>query len=106
MFPLFAVISFAYISVKSCDFSLFGIIKEVLYIPLKPDEKFRAKAVIDVFAYRSSKAIASLLILGMQSVVGISFLPVLGWCSIVLFLVWIGSVAILLKEPKVTALKT
>jgi AAA family ATP:ADP antiporter len=98
-FPIFGVISFAYISIKSCDFSLFGIIKEMLYIPLKPDEKFRAKAVIDVFAYRSSKAIASALILGLQVFWGSSFLTILNWGSIALFVLWMGIVVALLKEP-------
>jgi ATP/ADP translocase len=74
----------------------------VLYIPLKPDEKFRAKAVIDVFAYRSSKAIASLLILGLQSLLGMAFFPLLGGCCIVLFLLWIVAVAVLLKEPQIS----
>lgn len=98
-FPFFGVISFAYISIKSCDFSLFGIIKEMLYIPLKPDEKFRAKAVIDVFAYRSSKALASALILGLQALLGSVFLPLLNWSGIALFVIWIASVFFLLKEP-------
>lgn len=53
LFPAFAMISLSYITVKCFDFSLFGVIKEMLYIPLKKDEKFRAKAIIDVFAYRS-----------------------------------------------------
>jgi AAA family ATP:ADP antiporter len=99
LFPFFGVISFAYISIKSCDFSLFGIIKEVLYVPLKPDEKFRAKSVIDVFAHRSSKAIASILILGLQAALGSSFLSVLNWGGIALFALWIGIVIVLLKEP-------
>lgn len=98
-YPFFSIISFAFICIKSCDFSLFGIIKEMLYIPLKPDEKFRAKAVIDVFAYRSSKAFASLLILGLQATLGAAFLPVLNGSSMVLFVVWIGIVIALLKEP-------
>jgi AAA family ATP:ADP antiporter len=98
-FPFFGVISFAYISVKSCDFSLFTIIKELLYIPLKPDEKFRAKAVIDVFAHRSSKAIASFLILGLQAALGSSFLPFLNWGSIALFSLWIIAIFALFKEP-------
>jgi AAA family ATP:ADP antiporter len=102
-FPVFGVISFAYLSIKSCDFSLFGIIKELLYIPLKPDEKFRAKAVIDVFAYRSSKAIASALILGLQALLGAAFLPILNWGSILLFILWIGIVITLLKEPEKTS---
>lgn len=99
-FPLFGMISFAYVSVKSCDFSLFTILKELLYIPLKPDEKFRAKAVIDVFAHRSSKALASTLILGLQAFVGSAFLPMLGWGSIALSVVWMGLIVIFLKEPK------
>jgi AAA family ATP:ADP antiporter len=99
-FPVFGVISFAYISIKSCDFSLFAIIKEVLYIPLKADEKFRAKAVIDVFAHRSSKALASALILGLQAVLGSTFLPILNWGSILLFITWIGIVIAQLKEPE------
>ncbi len=98
IFPFFGVISFAYISIKSCDFSLFGIIKEVLYIPLKPDEKFRAKAVIDVFAYRTSKAFVSVLILGLQTLLGAAFLPILNWANICLFALWIGTVFFLFKE--------
>lgn len=98
-YPIFSVISFAFISIKSCDFSLFGIIKEVLYIPLKPDEKFRAKAVIDVFAYRSSKALGSGLILGLQALLGTAFMPVLNWSSIALFALWVLVVFTLLKEP-------
>ncbi len=99
IFPVFGMVSFAYISIKSCDFSLFGIIKEVLYIPLKPDEKFRAKAVIDVFAYRSSKALASFLILGLQALLGAAFFPILSWGSIVLFALWMVIVITLLKDP-------
>lgn len=100
-FPVFGVISFAYISIKSCDFSLFSIIKEVLYIPLKPDEKFRAKAVIDVFAHRSSKAIASAIILSLQAILGTAFLPILNGSSIALFILWIGVIITLIKEPAV-----
>lgn len=99
LFPYFGVISFAFISVKSCDFSLFGVIREMLYIPLKPDEKFRAKAVIDVFAHRSSKALASLLILSLQLAVGNSLSGIISWCSASLFLIWIVVVYRMFKQP-------
>lgn len=66
VFPIFSVISICYISVKAVDFSVFNVIKEMLYIPLKQEEKFRAKSVIDVFVYRTSKAAASCLILSTQ----------------------------------------
>lgn len=64
--PSFAMISMAFITIKAFDFSLFGVLKEMLYIPLKQEEKFQAKSIIDVFAYRSAKAIASCLILLIQ----------------------------------------
>lgn len=82
------MISFAYVTIKAFDFSLFGVIKEMLYIPLKLDEKFRAKAVIDVFAYRSAKAFASFLILFLQPLAGLRILNVLTWSSIAIFLLW------------------
>lgn len=66
LFPLFSMVSYAYVTIKAFDFSVFGILKEMLYIPLSKEEKFQAKAFIDIFAYRSSKALASLLILFFQ----------------------------------------
>lgn len=98
--PFFGMISFSYITIKSFDFSLFGIIKEMLYIPLKPDEKFRAKAFIDVFAYRSAKAFASLLILLLQFTKMANLVTTLTWGIIALFSLWVVTVFRLLKtEP-------
>jgi AAA family ATP:ADP antiporter len=91
IFPIFGMASFSYITVKSFDFSLFGVIKEMLYIPLKLDEKFRAKAIIDVFAYRSAKALGSLLILGISLFP--SPLDLLNWGNMLVFVVW-GAVVI------------
>ncbi len=86
--PVFSMITFSYATIKSFDFSLFNIVKEMLYIPLKTDEKFRAKAFIDVFAYRSAKAFASLLILLLQFVFGSFLLSSLTWGVIILFAFW------------------
>jgi AAA family ATP:ADP antiporter len=97
-FPAFGMISFAFITIKAFDFSLFGIIKEMLYIPLKLDEKFRAKAVIDVFAYRSAKAFASFLIIAFQLVLTTSLIQVVSIISILLFLLWAYLVSRLLKQ--------
>ncbi len=66
IFPAFSLIVFTYASVKSLDYSLFSVLKEMLYIPLKIDEKFKAKAVIDVFIYRTAKALASFSIIVLQ----------------------------------------
>ena len=87
-FPTFAMISAAFITIKAFDFSLFGVLKEMLYIPLKQDEKFQAKAIIDVFAYRSSKAVASCLILVLQFIGFSEMIETLSWGSFVLLMVW------------------
>lgn len=96
--PSFAAIAFAFICTKSIDFSLFGVIREMLFVPLKLDEKFRAKAVIDVFAYRTSKAAASLLLLGLQFWVGNQVLALSNTISIAIFGLWLATVAFLFRK--------
>ncbi len=92
LFPLFPLLGLSYIAVKSLDFSLFGILREMLYVPLKSDEKFRAKAVIDIFAYRSAKALASFLILALQ-VFFIDVSPILTYTTLGLSGLWIAVTA-------------
>lgn len=94
-FPVFPIVSLVLVTTKALDFSLFGVVREMLYIPLNPDEKFRAKAVIDVFAARTSKALASLIIIGLTTFVSSSDLT---WLNFGLGLLWIGAVAYGLKE--------
>ena len=86
VFPSFGLIAFTYGSIKALDYSIFGVIKEMLYIPLSIDQKFKAKAVIDVFMYRSAKAIASLAIL---------VLPLwwIDYVSLSILAIWITAVA-------------
>lgn len=86
----FSVISFAFVFLKAVDYSLFGVVREMLYIPLPLDEKFRAKAVIDVFAYRTSKAVVSLFILLLQIEVGAYLLSVTHFLSVAVLIGWIG----------------
>lgn len=49
----------AFLAFKSLDYSLFRAAKELLYIPLPFDARYRAKEVIDVFAYRFGKGATS-----------------------------------------------
>lgn len=56
----------AYMLFKSFDYSVFRAAKEILYIPLSFDARFRAKELIDVFGYRFSKGGCSLLIVFVQ----------------------------------------
>ncbi len=98
MFPVFGLFAFSYIAVKSFDFSLFGVIKEMLYIPCGVDQKFRAKSVIDVFAYRTAKAFGSMIILFFQFVAASTIMPILTWTLVGIFAVWLLAVAKMFKS--------
>ncbi len=98
--PGFGMISISFATIKAVDFSLFGVIKEMLYIPLKVEEKFQAKAVIDVFVYRSSKALGAALILGLHYFEAQHYLTE---GLIALFAVWGFIVFKLFKQHKAPA---
>jgi AAA family ATP:ADP antiporter len=55
-----------FLTFKSLDYSLYRTSKEILYMPLSFDARFRAKEMIDVFAYRIGKGGTSLAILGLR----------------------------------------
>jgi len=105
LFPGFAITTLVFILLKACDFSLFTIIKETLYVPLSSDEKFRAKAFIDVFLYRFAKVFASLIILSLQVVLTSYLLPVLHSISIGVFISWVAIAIYLLKKMDTSELK-
>jgi AAA family ATP:ADP antiporter len=92
LFPYFGVISFSYVFLKTVDFSLFNIAREMLYAPLKLEEKYKAKAVIDVFAYRTSKAVMSLGIIALQAIAGTYLLSFTSMISMLVFVFWLGVV--------------
>lgn len=99
LFPQFGMFIYTFAIVKSFDYSIFNIAKESLYSPLAIREKFQAKAVIDVFAYRSARGIASILVLLLQ---GLSFaqLSYLSIGNILVFLSWILSVVFFYREKQ------
>jgi AAA family ATP:ADP antiporter len=49
----------AYVVFKTFDYSLFRAAKEMLYMPLPFDARYRAKEVIDAFGYRASKGVTA-----------------------------------------------
>lgn len=68
---------------KAMDYSLFKASKEMLYLPLNYGEKTRAKAIIDMFGYRSAKGAASVLLMLLVSVVTVPALVALTFFGIV-----------------------
>jgi ATP/ADP translocase len=60
--PSLATAGAAYMVFKGLDYSVFRAAKEILYIPLSFDARYRAKEVIDVLGYRFSKGGSALLV--------------------------------------------
>ncbi len=54
--------------------------------------------IIDVFAYRSSKALVSICILGLQFFIGSEVLGIAGGVSTAVFIGWIGVVVFMLQK--------
>lgn len=98
LFPSFYMISYCFLAIKAVDYSFFGIIREMLYIPLKLDEKFRAKAIIDVFAYRTSRAAASCFLLLIQAIPILSGYYMISFLSLAIFIIWAAMVPLLFKN--------
>ena len=59
-------VGLAFFLFKAFDYSLFRAAKEVLYVPLSFDERYRTKQIIDVFGYRTGKGASSVIIVLLQ----------------------------------------
>jgi ATP/ADP translocase len=57
--PSLATGSLAYLLFKAFDYSAFRAGKELFYIPLSFDARYRAKEIIDAFGYRFAKGVSS-----------------------------------------------
>lgn len=66
--PTIWTVGIAFFLFKAFDYSLFRAAKEVLYVPLGFDERYRAKELIDVFGYRTGKGGSSVGIVALQNV--------------------------------------
>jgi len=90
----------AYLVFKMFDYSLFKAAKEILYIPLSYDARYRAKEVIDVFGYRTSKGATGAMIavferfVGAAAVAGAYGVIALSACA-----AWLGAAAFIGARP-------
>ena len=85
----------AYMIFKALDYSIFRAAKELFYMPLSYDSRYRAKQLIDSFGYRFSKsgsaAVIGLVKLVVKTIPGIAFsitamVAAIVWTPIVLSL--------------------
>ena len=67
----------AYVIFKALDYSIFRAAKELFYMPLSYDSRYRAKQVIDSFGYRFSKGgsagVLELVRLGVGTIAGAAY---------------------------------
>lgn len=96
-----STVAYSFSTNKVLDYSIFNVTKEILYIPLEKQAKFQAKSIIDVFAYRTSKACASLFIIGMGMLCKQSICYYLSWVPLSLCLVWLGVTYVVTKDLSV-----
>ncbi len=90
--PNVFTVGLAFFLFKALDYSIFRAAKELLYVPLGFDARYRAKEVIDVFGYRSGKGGSSVAIVLLQKVgilmsnyyLAIAFVMTAFWLALVI----------------------
>ncbi len=89
--PSVATSGTAFLLFKAFDYSIFRAAKEILYIPLSFDARYRAKEFIDVFGYRFSKGAISLVVaLGQRA--GLVFESAYGLLALTASSIWLALV--------------
>jgi AAA family ATP:ADP antiporter len=90
-FPLVSLIYWAVLikgTDKSLAHSLYQSVRELLYIPIDPEIKYRAKVFIDMFVNKFAKGLAALLILLFFSVFHFTIKQI-SFITIVFIFLWI-----------------
>lgn len=103
--PTVISVGLAFFLFKAFDYSLFRSAKELLYIPLEFDARYRAKEVIDVFGYRTGKGGSSVVIVLLQKagVVMSNYYLAIG---LVMVVVWLALIGPLTRQPAKSAAST
>ncbi len=89
--PSIVTVGIAFGLFKAFDYSIFRAAKEVLYVPLSFNERYRAKEIIDVFGYRTGKGASSVVIAALQRLgiamgnyyLAIGFVAVAVWLALI-----------------------
>lgn len=89
LMPVLPMITMGFATLKTLDYSMFRIAKEILYIPCTVEEKYKTKAIIDVFAYRGMKALSSCLIIVLRSISLVTVIPLISCALMALFTAWL-----------------
>lgn len=90
---IFLSIAASFVFFKGVDYSIFTISKELLYYPLTAEQKYGAKYLTDMLAYRCAKAVMAFALIFIQ------YPPVLDALMVSLLAIWTW-VAIRMPSPK------
>ncbi len=102
--PSVLSVGLAFFLFKAFDYSLFRAAKEVLYIPLGFDERYRAKQIIDVFGYRTGKGASAAVFVSLKQA-GILMSNYYLAIGFVATAVWLTLIFPLTKHAKATQLE-
>lgn len=69
-------VAMAFIFFKALDYSLFSAAKEILYFPLNTAQRYGAKYIVDMVAYRGAKGLISFFLIFVQNGLMINILLV------------------------------
>jgi AAA family ATP:ADP antiporter len=89
--PMFMMIAAAKMTENSTDYSLHNTVRQALFLPTSREAKYKAKAAIDGFFFRSGDVIAALVVFAGIHLLGLS---VRGFAviNVLLVAVWLGVV--------------
>ncbi len=103
--PSIGSIGLAFMLFKAFDYSIFRAAKEILYIPLSFNSRYRAKEIIDVFGYRTSKGLTSLSLVFLKHF-GVLIESLYSWIALSAAAIWLGLIlplAIRIKKQQSSA---
>lgn len=94
------IVALVFITMKGTDYSVFAVVKEVMYHPLLSLQKFGAKYITDMFVYRLAKALIAFVFaqFSLKQIPGI-----MNYLTIVQFIfltLWIVLIFKLFQEQK------
>ena len=92
LLPTLPLAALVWVSDNSMNYSINQSAKEALYVPTIVEEKFQAKAFIDMFVQRLAKVVAVGLNLGLAACVSMEQVRWLSVVSIVVLALWISKV--------------
>ena len=92
LLPTLSLATLMSVSDNSMNYSINQSAKEVLYVPMAAEEKYQAKAFIDMFVQRFAKVIAVGLNLSLVAFVSIEQVRWLSLASLLMLTIWIGVV--------------